>query len=195
MEGKLSMKITNTQYYQILVAEKNKKIFSTKTHEIVGKKIYIAIGEPIEHYIEVNDIPIISETVLTLPEPSVDQDLLKLKSSFIAYSKEKLNIFLKEHPLSYKGKQYSVTSISQSYLDTLISAAEDAADMGISFSPTWNDVKGMREIWSLKELKELRIEIQKYIIQFVQQQQKIEQLILNASSQEQLYLINIEYHF
>jgi hypothetical protein len=32
--------------------------------------------------------------------------------------------------------------------------------MGLDFIPCWNDKDGMREIWSLDELKKLRIAIQ-----------------------------------
>lgn len=189
------MKIINEKTYKILEADKNKKIFSIFDNKIIGFKVYAPINADISQYVEVDDIPVAIEKPIELPIVQVDAALLAEQQSFILYSKEKLNEFLKNHPLLYQGKKYSVTSTSQSYLDTLISAAEDAADMGIPFSPTWNDINGTREVWELNELKKLRIAIQTYIIQFVIQQQQLEELILSTTSKQQLYALNIGYHF
>ena len=132
------MKIINEKTYKILEAEKNKKIFSIFDNKIIGFKVYAPINADISQYVEVDDIPVAIEKPIELPIVQVDAALLAEQQSFILYSKEKLNEFLKNHPLLYQGKKYSVTSTSQSYLDTLISAAEDAADMGIPFSPRTN---------------------------------------------------------
>lgn len=186
------MKIVIQNNRQILFPDDGKRIYDTKT-KFIFKKVKTLIDADISRYIEIEDvIPEIPPVPIFIIEDNIE--LTELKSKLIAYSKIKLNEFLDNNPVSFEGKLYAVTSDTQSHLDTLILAAEDARQLNISFTPMWNDVNGHREPWELNKLKQLRITIQQYILQLVIQQQQIEKMILQAANEIQAYNINIGYH-
>lgn len=177
---------------QILFPDNGKRIYDTKT-KFIFTKIKTLIGADISNYIEIEDIiPEMPPAAVFIVEDNIE--LKKLKNKLIAYSKIKLNEFLENNPVPFEGKLYSATSDTQSHLDTLILAAEDAQQLNILFTPMWNDINGNREPWELNKLKQLRITIQQYILQLVIQQQQIEKMILQATNEVQAYNVNIGYH-
>lgn len=120
-------------------------------------------------------------------------NLNNAKESLIQYTKNQLEEFLLQNPLLYNNKFYSVTSTAQQHLDSLIAAAEDAVQFSIDFTPYWNDATGIREPWTLSDLRILRIKIQQYILPFIMQQQQMEKKILNTNDIKALYTMKLTY--
>ena len=186
------MRVVIQNNRQILFPDNGKRIYDIKT-KFIFNKIKTLIGADISNYIEIEDIiPEMPPAAVFIVEENIE--LKKLKNKLIAYSKIKLNEFLENNPVPFEGKLYSATSATQSHLDTLILATEDAQQLNIPFTPMWNDINGNREPWELNKLKQLRITIQQYILQLVIQQQQIEKMILQAANEIQAYNINIDYH-
>lgn len=145
-------------------------------------EIDIQQAESVEYKPQINNKPILDNLPLN-----------DAKLSLINYSKIQLEQFLLNNPLLYKDKYYAVTTSAQGYLDSLISATEDAIQLNINFTPYWNDVNGIRAPWTLEELKKLRINIQNYILPFIIQQQKMEKQITQIDAIKDLYNISLTY--
>lgn len=180
-------------------ASPNKKIINKNNPSISYSLLTVPDFFNTDNLIEIEDanINIINynntKTEKDINDIVNNNSLENAKLALIDYTKSQLAIFLENHPLLYNEKLYSVSANTQSFLDSLISAAEDAADIGIHFTPYWNDKSGIREPWRLQDLKELRINIQNYILPFIIQQQNMEQNILHAKSLEELYSLCLMY--
>lgn len=145
-----------------------------------------------EDLIEVQDTSIATYIPKYEPE-TYNMTVDEIQQYIISQTKILLQEFLHENPLYYKGKYYNVSSEAQSHLASLIKAAEDAEALDILFIPMWNAVGENREIFELKELKILMIEIQKYILPYIIQQQNLENKILSISNKEELLTLNLAY--
>lgn len=190
------MKIIKNTNYISLIPEAGKKLAKKNNPLIYYDELTVPPNANLNNIIEVEkeilitDTPIVDSSWQNLLD---SQDLQKAQTYLIKYTKDKLEEFLQENPLQYNGKYYSVTTTAQTHLDSLISAANDAADINISFVPYWNDINGKREPWTLTELKILRIQIQAYILNYIRQQQEMEELILNAKTINDLYGLSFAY--
>lgn len=174
----------------------------------VGKRIvrknnpfhsYISLIVPL--YYDINNLIELDETnsnvidaIETQKIISVDySNLNDAKKVLIQHTKKELDEFLLNNPLVYNDKLYSVTASTQQHLDSLIAAAEDAKQLGIDFTPYWNDAYGKREVWELADLRILRIKIQQYLLPFIMQQQNMEEQILNTDDMEKLRTMHLGY--
>lgn len=190
------MKIIKNTNYISLIPETGKKLAKKNNPLIYYDELIVPLNANLNNIIEIEkeilitDIPTIDLSWQSLLN---EQDLQKAQTSLIKYTKDKLEEFLKENPLQYNGKYYSVTTTAQTHLDSLISAANDAADINLPFVPYWNDTNGKREPWTLSELKILRIKIQEYILNYICQQQQMEELILSAKTINELYELSFAY--
>lgn len=190
------MNIVKNDFYLILTPSNNKVLIKKNQPLNYYDELIVPIGTNLNLFVELD-----KEQKIIIPEPISqdisliiqDKNLDAAKQALIIKTKENLQNFLKENPLYYKNKFYSVTTTSQAYLDSLIAAAEDAAAINMDFVPYWNDIDGMREPWSLLDLKLLRINIQNYILPYIKQQQQMENIILNAININQLYEISLSY--
>lgn len=129
-------------------------------------------------------------------EKSLTQEtnLDEIKKYIILQTKNLLEEFLDDNPILFEGRYYNVSSNAQGHLASVIKAAESAQELGIPYTPMWNAVGYQREYYSLKTLKTLFIEIQKYVLQFVVQQQEMELQILSFKNKEELLNFNIIYN-
>lgn len=142
--------------------------------------------------IEVEDTSVVVYTPEYKPE-TYNMTVDEIQQYIISQTKILLQEFLHENPLYYKGKYYNVSSEAQGHLASLIKAAEDAETLGIFFTPMWNAVGEQREVYELKELKILLIEIQKYILPYIIQQQALENKVLSIIDKEELLTLNLAY--
>lgn len=117
----------------------------------------------------------------------------ELQQYLILQSKVILQGFLQDNPLEFEGKFYSVTSDAQAHLISIIQAAQQAANLGITYTPMWNAIDEVRSPYQLDFLQRLFIEIQNYILTFVIQQQIMEQQILTIDNTEDLLQFSILY--
>lgn len=120
-------------------------------------------------------------------------NLGELQQYIINQTKVILKDFLEKNPLLFKGKYYNVSSESQNHLASIIKAAEMAKELNIFYKPQWNAIDEPRTDYDLEILQELFIKIQEYVGQFVIQQQRMEQEILNITDRIQLQNFNIKY--
>ena len=117
----------------------------------------------------------------------------EVKQHIILQTKKILEEFLSNNPLLFEGEYYNVSSSAQNHLISIIKAAESAEELGISYMPMWNAVGKQRQYYSLETLKKLLIEIQKYVLFFVIQQQKMELEILSIRDKKELLNFSIIY--
>lgn len=189
----MQVKIQNNR--KIITPEEGKIIYNLRTqmtYSFISQSVNADSSQYIEIDKELNNIAL--STAVKEITSTENEELIELKNKLIDFSKIKLTEFLENNPVLFEGKYYSVTSASQGYLDTLILATEDAINLNIDFTPMWNDINGMREVWQLEQLKKLRIVIQSYILPFIIQQQQIEKEILASSTIAEAYRVNIGYH-
>lgn len=117
----------------------------------------------------------------------------ELQQYLISQSKSILKNFLEKNPVSYSGKFFSVTSDAQAHLQSVISAADNAARVGMTYTPTWNAVDEVRQPYDIEFLRRLLVVIQNYVLIFVLQQQEMEEQILNIQEKEELLKFSIVY--
>ena len=117
----------------------------------------------------------------------------EIKQHIILQTKKILEEFLSDNPLLFEEEYYNVSSSAQSHLISIIKAAESAEELGIPYTPMWNAIGKQRQNYSLETLKKLLIEIQKYVLFFVIQQQKMELEILSIQDKKELLNFSIIY--
>lgn len=123
-----------------------------------------------------------------------ETNLDEIKKYIILQTKKLLEEFLDNNPLLFEEQYYNVSSSAQGHLASVIKAAESAQELGIAYTPMWNAMGHQREYYSLETLKTLFIEIQKYVLQFIIQQQQMELQILSLKDKEELLNFSIIYH-
>lgn len=191
------MEITKKNNLTILTATAGYELQSKKD-KTVSYKIYIlSDSENISDFIEIKSEMLNQEINTSDPVIDIDSfediDYISYQQKLIKLSKEKLQFLLSQKPVLFNGKYYSITQEAQSHLDSLIAAAEDAEILNISFTPMWNDIYGVREEWQLKDLRALRILIQQTVLNYVIQQQLIEQDILSIQDINALQNYSIDF--
>lgn len=153
---------------------------------------------PVNNTKMINKIIEVEDTNIPIYVPEYQKDTSsmnvdELQQFIISQTKIILQEFLSDNPIEFNGKKYNVTSETQSHLASVIKAAEDAQELEISYTPMWNAIDEQREGYELVALKQLFIEIQKYVLIFVMQQQKMEREILQISDREKLLNYSIKY--
>lgn len=123
-----------------------------------------------------------------------ETNLGEIKKYIILQTKKLLEEFLDNNPILFEDQYYNVSSEAQGHLASVIKAAESAQELNISYTPMWNAIGQQREYYSLETLKTLFIEIQKYVLKFIIQQQQMELQILSIKDREELLNFSIIYH-
>lgn len=148
----------------------------------------------------IDDIVEVKESNVPVFVPDYKENLIEktnldeIKQHIILQTKKILEEFLNNNPLLFEEQYYNVSSEAQGHLASIIKAAESAEEMNISYTPMWNPIGGQREYYSLQTLKKLFIEIQKYVLKFVIQQQNMEQQILSINDKIELLNFSIIYN-
>lgn len=189
------MKIIQNETNYEVIADINKRIIRKNNPLRFYKSLTLPLSYDINLLEEIDDTNTkIIESASNKENYVVDySNLNNAKESLIQYTKNQLEEFLLQNPLLYNNKFYSVTSTAQQHLDSLIAAAEDAVQFSIDFTPHWNDAAGIREPWTLSDLRILRIKIQQYILPFIMQQQQMEKKILNTNDIKALHTMKLIY--
>ena len=189
------MKIIQNETNYEVIADINKRIIRKNNPLRFYKSLTLPLSYDINLLEEIDDTNTkIIESAPNKENYVVDySNLNNAKELLIQYTKNQLEEFLLQNPLLYNNKFYSVTSTAQQHLDSLIAAAEDAVQFSIDFTPYWNDAAGIREPWTLSDLRILRIKIQQYILPFIMQQQQMEKKILNTNDIKALHTMKLTY--
>ena len=189
------MKIIQNETNYEVIADINKRIIRKNNPLRFYKSLTLPLSYDINFLEEIDDTNTkIIESAPNKENYVVDySNLNNAKELLIQYTKNQLEEFLLQNPLLYNNKFYSVTSTAQQHLDSLIAAAEDAVQFSIDFTPYWNDATGIREPWTLSDLRILRIKIQQYILPFIMQQQQMEKKILNTNDIKALHTMKLTY--
>ena len=125
------------------------------------------------------------------PEPDY---LSENKTTRIQQSKADLETYLAEHPILWiDGQYYSITQEKQNQLTSKILSATMAQTLSKPYTLTWNSTGEVCTEWTLSDLSALAFAIDKRVTALVTYQQEKEKEIVNASTQEELDAITIDY--
>lgn len=109
------------------------------------------------------------EIVGKLPE---NADLDTVKAQKVLDSKEALELYLVEHPITWTdGNQYSVTQEKQSLLTSNLALCQIAIAAGQPYELKWNTTGGVCTDWTYEELAALALAIGAYVQPLVSYQQ------------------------
>lgn len=116
------------------------------------------------------------------------------KSSQIQQSKTDLADYLESHPLLWTdGEYYSITAEKQAQLTSKIMAATMAQTLSSDYHLTWNSTGEVCKEWTLQDLAALAFAIDARVTALVTYQQTKEVEIRNATTQEELDAIEVDY--
>lgn len=123
------------------------------------------------------------------PDPLEDA-----KEQRIAQSKLDLASYLETHPLQWTdGEYYSITAEKQNQLTSKVMAATVAQTMSTDYTLTWNSTGDVCKEWTLEDLMALAFAIDARVTKLVSYQQTQEVAMKNATSQEELDGIVVDY--
>ena len=127
--------------------------------------------------------------------PETEPDTLtENKIARIQQSKTDLAEYLATHPLQWMdGNYYSITAEKQAQLTSKIMAATMAAQTSIPYTLTWNSTGEVCKEWTLEDLMALAFAIDARVTKLVSYQQTQEVAMRNATSQEELDGIVVNY--
>lgn len=131
-------------------------------------------------------------------ETQISCDLDTVRKVKIAESKQLLEQYYRDHPITssvHGGRdgRYAVTSDKQSYLLAMITMCDQAASMGVPFSPTWNETGGVCEPWTADELKKLSFQVLTFVYPKVRKQQHYESEINQMTDVNSIRAMKISY--
>lgn len=135
--------------------------------------------------IDISDVKINPENYLNYVEDSILEDI---KARKIIESKIALESYLSEHPLlscaKYKeGRYYNVTEEKQRQLTSKIAMYGLYQQQSLSYNLLkWNDTGNVCEAWTIEQLTQLAMEIDKYVTPLVTKQQTYEKNINEAKN-------------
>ena len=120
--------------------------------------------------------------------------LNEIKESRIAQSKTDLATYLESHPLLWTdGEYYSITAEKQAQLTSKIMAATMAQTLSTDYHLTWNSTGEVCKEWTLQDLSILAFAIDARVTALVTYQQTKEVEIRNATTQEEIDAIEVDY--
>ena len=117
-----------------------------------------------------------------------------IKEQRITQSKTDLAAYLESHPLLWMdGQYYSITAEKQAQLTSKIMAATMAQTLSQPYTLTWNSTGEVCKEWTLVDLSALAFAIDSRVTALVSYQQTQEVAIRNATTQEELDGIVVDY--
>lgn len=132
------------------------------------------------------------------PDPS-QMDLDTLKEYLVDKSKENLEAFLEQNPITSSCHQntpavYTITFDKQTQLNSAIALCKIHEQLGDSYTPSWNCHNGQCTYdWTKTELVKLAIEIEAFVKPYISKQQSMESQIRNASTKEDAQAVSITF--
>ena len=117
-----------------------------------------------------------------------------IKSNKIKASKEALEAYLEENPLTWTdGNQYNVTEEKQSLLTSQLALYQTATAAGQPYTLKWNTTGGVCTEWAYEDLAALALAIGAYVQPLVSYQQTKEVDIMNCETAEAVEAVVIDY--
>ena len=117
-----------------------------------------------------------------------------IKSNKIKASKEALEAYLEENPLTWTdGNQYNVTEEKQSLLTSQLALYQTATAAGQPYTLKWNTTGGVCTEWEYEDLAALALAIGAYVQPLVSYQQTKEVDIMNCETAEAVEAVVIDY--
>lgn len=175
------------------------------------KNSYAITDEQVKFLVSYNGFVIVTET----PDPDIEGSTVTLtvnadlweqwkaqqpdpleaiKTKRIANSKADLSAYLVSHPLQWTdGEYYSITAEKQAQLTSKIMAATMAQTLSSDYHLTWNSTGEVCKEWTLQDLASLAFAIDARVTALVTYQQTKEVEIRNATTQEELDAIEVNY--
>lgn len=127
------------------------------------------------------------------PDPNT-KTLDEEKAERIAQSKDDLDTYLETHPITWTdGQKYSITREKQQQLTSKILSATLAEQTSTPYTLTWNATGEECAPWSLEDLASLAFAIDARVTSLVSYQQAQEVAIREASTMEELKVIEVDY--
>lgn len=127
------------------------------------------------------------------PDPDA-KTLEEEKVARITQSKDDLDTYLKDHPITWTdGQQYSITREKQQQLTSKILSATLAAQTSTPYALTWNAAGEECLPWALEDLAALAFAIDARVTALVSYQQAREVAMREASTMEELNAIEVDY--
>lgn len=126
------------------------------------------------------------------------KNLLEVKELKIRESKNKLELYLEEHPLLSSVKNnieqyYTCTKDKQNQLVQTLSLYNLSIQSNTKYKCMWNSMGQPCEEWTIDELTILSFQIQSYVYPFIRYQQDIEVKIMECKNKEEVEMIEIDY--
>lgn len=120
--------------------------------------------------------------------------LEKQKENGIVQSKIDLASYLESHPIQWTdGEYYAITAEKQSQLTSKIMAATMAQTISADYHLTWNSTGEVCKEWTFADLSALAFAIDARVTALVTYQQTQEVAMRNATTQEELDAIVVDY--
>ena len=121
-------------------------------------------------------------------------DLDAIKAAKVVESKEDLEVYLIENPLTWiDGQSYTVTADKQSLLTSQLALYQTAMAAGQPYELKWNPTGGECSVWEYEDLVALALAIGQYVQPLVSYQQAKEVAIMACETVEELDAIVIDY--
>lgn len=124
----------------------------------------------------------------------VDADLNTIKAAKVIETKEALELFLVENPLTWvDGKKYSVTAEKQSMLTSQLALYQTAVAAGHEYELKWNATGEECTVWKYEDLCALAFAIGGYVQPLVAHQQQKETEIMACETVEAVAAVVVDY--
>ena len=121
----------------------------------------------------------------------------ELKEEKIKLSKDMLAEYLEKNPLKSditgKSEEYSCTMEKQNQLVQTLMIYNLSLSQNVHYTPMWNTKGGVCEPWTIENLTILSFQMEQYVYPFIHYQQEKEVEILNATTEEELDKIEIDF--
>lgn len=119
--------------------------------------------------------------------------LEEVQEYLIKKSKRNLEIYLENHPMTFNGKTYTVTSSKQNQLTELLNAYKFAKDIGEDIELSWNETGKENEPYSYTDLVYLYLAMLNYVRPIVAYQQQIETQIKSTDETRKAVEVDITF--
>ena len=134
---------------------------------------------------------VISEITYSVDENSLDVDALK--TYFIKKNKNNLAEYLENHPMTFNEKVYTITEDKQNQLTGILNAYTYANAVGLNIELSWNEMGEECKPYTFEELVAIYLQMLNVVKPIVTYQQHTEIAIKNATTKEELLLIDITF--
>lgn len=176
------MKIIKKDYFVILKSDVGYKLahkddLNTTYDELIMNE------SQIDNYIEIIDGTYSCEFNIIQED---EDELSEIKSKYVYTSKIKLKEFLKENPLKFKDKYYTVTIEKQTLFYNQLFSYNILRQNNPNLLFKWHSNDNIDVIWDYDEAVEFMKNMENYTQSLVKQQRDYEEQIKNCKTKEEI---------